>query len=57
MNEAGEMEHPHGKQGKALVFREDMWKIAPDKIGRALILLAIGDVTAKRGQAFKGIMP
>jgi hypothetical protein len=30
------------------VFLEDMRKIAPDKIGRALILLAIEDVTEKR---------
>jgi hypothetical protein len=31
-----------------LVFREDMRKIAPDKMGRALTLLAIEEVTGER---------
>jgi len=43
-----EMEQTHGKQGKALVFREDMRKIAPDKMGRALTLLPIEDVTGEK---------
>jgi hypothetical protein len=43
-----EMEQTHGKQGKALVFREDMRKIALDKMGRALTLLAIEEVTGER---------
>jgi hypothetical protein len=48
MNKVGEIEQAHGKQGKAWVFREEMRKIAPDKIGRALIRYAIEDVTGER---------
>jgi len=36
-----------GSKERTGVFR-GYWKFTPDKIGRALILVAIEDVTAKR---------
>jgi hypothetical protein len=39
---------------KGWVFLEDMRKIAPEKIGRAMILPAIENLTGERVGIFKG---